>query len=102
MPFIKSKNTTTNMMKNVIIALLPIIIFSVFKNGYIPYQKGYITFAQMFYPLLFVLIGMLSTLFFETLITSLALISPFQNKDILPLSKASFIVVFVFNLQASR
>ena len=67
MPFIKSKNTTTNMMKNVIIALLPIIIFSVFKNGYIPYQKGYITFAQMFYPLLFVLIGMLSTLFFETL-----------------------------------
>ena len=32
MPFIKSKNTTTNMMKNVIIALVPIILFSVYKN----------------------------------------------------------------------
>ena len=67
MPFIKSKNTTTNMMKNVIIALVPIILFSVYKNGYIPYKHGYITFAQIFYPLLFVFIGTLSTLFFETL-----------------------------------
>ena len=57
MPFIKSKNTTTNMMKNVIIALTPIILFSVYKNGYIPYQNGYITFAQIFYPLLFVFLS---------------------------------------------
>ena len=67
MPFIKSKNTTTKMMMNVIIALIPIMLFSIYKNGYIPYKNDLITFGQMFYPLLIVLIATLSTFFFETL-----------------------------------
>ena len=67
MPFIKSKNTTTKMMMNVIIALIPIMLFSIYKNGYIPYKNDLITFGQMFYPLLIVLVATLSTFFFETL-----------------------------------
>ena len=53
-PFIRIKNTTTKMMVNVIIALLPIILFSFYKNGIIPYQKGYTDIFGMLYPLIFI------------------------------------------------
>ena len=66
-PFIKIKNTTTRMMINVIVALIPIILFSFYKNGVIPYTKGYISIFEMFYPLIFILIGTLSTFIFETI-----------------------------------
>ncbi len=65
-PFIRIKNTTTKMMINVIIALIPIILFSFYKNGIIPYQKGYTDIFGMLYPLLFILIGTLSTFIIET------------------------------------
>ncbi|MEG2609583.1 MAG: RnfABCDGE type electron transport complex subunit D [Bacilli bacterium] len=62
-PFIKTKNTTNRMMINVLIALSPIILFTIYKNGYIPYGFS----LKMFYPLIFVLTGGLSSLGFETL-----------------------------------
>jgi len=65
-PFIRIKNTTTRMMVNVIIALLPIILFSFYKNGIIPYQKGYTDVFGMLYPLIFIMIGTLSTFVIET------------------------------------
>ncbi len=65
-PFIRIKNTTTKMMVNVIIALLPIILFSFYKNGIIPYQKGYTDIFGMLYPLIFIIIGTLSTFIIET------------------------------------
>lgn len=65
-PFIRIKNTTTKMMVNVIIALLPIILFSFYKNGIIPYQKGYTDTFGMIYPLIFIVIGTLSTFIIET------------------------------------
>jgi hypothetical protein len=65
-PFIRIKNTTTRMMFNVIIALLPIILFSFYKNGLIPYQKGYTDIFGMLYPIVFILIGTLSTFLIET------------------------------------
>ena len=64
-PFIKSKNNTTKMMINVIIALLPIILFSFYKNGIALYQKGYTDFIGMFYPLIFIFIGAFATFTFE-------------------------------------
>lgn len=64
-PFIKSNNKTSKIMTNLLIALLPIIIFSFYKNGIIPYQKGYISKLEMFYPLLFILLGSLSSLLIE-------------------------------------
>ena len=38
-PLLRSKNTTPRMMLNVVIALIPIIVFSTYKNGYIPYKN---------------------------------------------------------------
>lgn len=66
-PFIKDKNTTSKMMKNLLIALTPIIIFTFIKNGLIPYVKGYTDFIGLIYPLIFILIGTLSTFTFETM-----------------------------------
>lgn len=65
-PFIKSKNNTTKMMINVIIALLPIVLFSFYKNGYLLYKNGNTDFIGMFYPLVFILVGAFGTFTFET------------------------------------
>ena len=64
-PFIKSKNSTDKMMKNLIIALIPIILFSEYKNGFIPYINGKTDIIGLWYPLIFILVGSLSTLLFE-------------------------------------
>ena len=67
-PFIKDKNTTTKMMNHILIALTPIIIFTILKNGVVPYKKGYTDLTGLFYPLIFIIISTLSTLTFETII----------------------------------
>ena len=66
-PFIKDNNTTKKMMKHLLIALTPIIIFTFVKNGIVPYKKGYTNIIGMFYPLIFILASTLSTYIFETL-----------------------------------
>lgn len=66
-PFIKSEDNTSKMMFRVIIALIPIIIFSFYKNGVLPYINGSIDISDMFTPLIFVAISALSTFIFETL-----------------------------------
>ncbi len=70
-PFIRIKNTTTKMMLNVVIALLPIILFSFYKNGIVPYQKGYTDVVGMLYPLIFILTGALTTFIIETVYLSI-------------------------------
>lgn len=64
-PFVKSDNKTSKIMLNLLISLIPIILFSFYKNGILLYQKGYINFLEMFYPLIFILIGSLSSLLTE-------------------------------------
>lgn len=64
-PFIKSKNNTNKMMRNVLIALFPIILFGFYKNGIIPYLYGKTSFIGMLYPLLFVILGGIFTYFIE-------------------------------------
>lgn len=66
-PFIKDKNTTKKMMNHLLIALTPIIIFSIIKNGVIPYKKGYTNLIGLFYPLIFIGISTITTFIFETL-----------------------------------
>lgn len=66
-PFIKSKNSTHKMMNNLIISLIPIIIFTFYKNGIVLYQNNKTSFFGMFYPLIFILIGTLSSFLIETL-----------------------------------
>lgn len=66
-PFLKSKNSSDLIMTHLLIALLPIILFSFYKNGIYLYLNGYVNALEMFYPLLFVCIGGCSTFLFETL-----------------------------------
>lgn len=68
-PFIKSKNKTSKIMINLLVALLPIILFTFYKNGYLLYKNGYTNFLGMFYPLLFILVGVLSSLLIEEVYT---------------------------------
>ena len=66
-PFIKDSNTTKKMMKHLLIALTPIIIFAFIKNGILPYKKGYTDLFGMIYPLVFISVPVISTFAFEIL-----------------------------------
>lgn len=66
-PFVNHNNTTNKKMFHLLISLMPIIIFNFYKNGIIPYQHRYISFLEMFYPLLFLLIPSLVSLIVEIL-----------------------------------
>lgn len=65
--FLRKNNSTKKIMMHLLIALAPIIIFNVYKNGYIPYSNGKTDFIGLIYPLLFVLIGALTTFAVELL-----------------------------------
>ena len=52
----KKKKTSYLVYENIIL-LIPLIIYGIFKNGYLIYEKGYINFYQIFKPLYLVLIG---------------------------------------------
>ena len=64
-PYIREPQNASIIMRYLCFALIPIIIFATYKNGYIPYKEGYHSLFFAFYPLLFVLIGMLTTFFTE-------------------------------------
>ena len=66
-PFLRSKNSTNKIMLHLLVALLPIIIFIVYKNGYIPYSHGLISFIEMFNPLLTIFIGALTSFVIESI-----------------------------------
>ena len=59
-PFLRisdqGKNTNT-IMRDFMIALLPVILFSWYKNGIQVYMDGNINFFEMLYPLLLILLG---------------------------------------------
>lgn len=64
-PYIKSEDTTSKIMRRLLFALLPIIIFAVYKNGVVLYLKGYTNVYGIAYPLIFIILGMLSSLVTE-------------------------------------
>lgn len=64
-PFIKDNNRTQKMMNHLLIALTPIILFALLKNGLLPYKKGYTNIYGMIYPLIFILVPTISTFLFE-------------------------------------
>ncbi len=66
-PHIKSSYNTSKMMVHLFIALLPIIIFSSYKNGFLPYFNGYGTIFAAFRPIILIIIGMLTSLSSEAL-----------------------------------
>ena len=64
-PYIKSKNNTNTAIINIIISLIPIIVFSMIKIGIIPYTKG--EKNVLFYPLLMILITTIFSYIFDTI-----------------------------------
>lgn len=67
-PFLRSsdaRNSGTGIiMRDFMIGLLPVILFAWYKNGIKVYIEGNISFLEMLYPLLFILLGgLISTLF---------------------------------------
>lgn len=54
--FIKSENTTSKMMNHLLIALTPIILFALYKNGILPMIKGYADIFDLFHLILFLTI----------------------------------------------
>lgn len=66
-PYVRSSNSTDKIMIHLFISLLPIIIFPFYKNGIYLYINGYANVYEMFKPLLFIIIGGLSSFLFETL-----------------------------------
>lgn len=66
-PYMKSKKTTNKMMLHLVIALIPIILFSFYKNGIIPYLNGKTNLLGLVYPLIIVLVASFSTLVFESI-----------------------------------
>jgi len=66
-PFLKSDNKTSKIMLHLMIALMPIILFGVYKDGYIPYSNGKTDLFGLIYPLLFIIIGSLTTFLCETI-----------------------------------
>lgn len=88
-PFIKDNNSTNKMMLHLLIALLPIILFSFIKNGVIPYKNDYIGFIEMFRPLYLIIIGSLSSLLFEVFYFKVIL----KKKNIKELIKNSYSIL---------
>lgn len=91
-PFLKSDNKTSKIMMHLLIALTPIIVFTVYKNGYIPYSHNKTSFISMFYPLLFILIGAVVSLLTETIY---AIITKKDLKDYIKNSYSIFPGLFL-------
>lgn len=66
-PHIRDNDNTTKIMKRLLIALLPIIVFAIYKNGIIPYQKGYIDLFEALRPLLLIIIAVITSFVSELL-----------------------------------
>ena len=54
--YMKSKNSTSNMMYTIILVLVPFIIFGIFKNGIYPIVKGYGSLYTVFKPLIYIVL----------------------------------------------
>lgn len=65
--YIKSDNSTTNMMYSILIILVPFIIFATYKNGIYPVIKGYGNLYTVFRPLIFAALSSLICLLIEYL-----------------------------------
>ncbi len=66
-PYIKDKNTTNKMMFHLFIALVPIILFSFYKNGIIPYINETANIYELFLPLIILLVSTLTSYLAEYL-----------------------------------
>lgn len=70
-PFLRTsdaKNSGTGIiMRDFMIGLLPVILFAWYKNGIKVFIEGNITFLEMLYPLVFIMLGGIISMLFEGL-----------------------------------
>jgi electron transport complex protein RnfD len=68
-PFLRlsdNKNQGTGViMRDFIIALIPVILFAWYKNGILVYMQGNINLLEMLWPLIFIIVGGLSSVIME-------------------------------------
>lgn len=88
-PYMQSKNKTSKMMAHLIIALIPIILFSFYKNGVIPYYYNKVNLFGLYYPIIMVLITSLSTLVFEMIYAKVVL----KEKDLKTFVSNSYSII---------
>ena len=87
--FIKSPDSTKNMMNYVIIALLPIILFSFYKNGILPLIRGTGSILELFTPVILVIIPAIVCLLTEYVYFLIKK----EKKDIKYLINESFAII---------
>ena len=84
-PFIHTKNTSFKIMMSICIALIPLVLFAIYKNGLVLFFKGEISFLSSLYPLLIIIVSAASTFAFDTLQTL-----AFSKENIKEYMKTSF------------
>ena len=57
-----NKVNKNNIILNYLFLLVPFIIYSIYKNGYLLYENNLITFVNIFKPLYFILLSIIITL----------------------------------------
>lgn len=81
--------STHMMMRDFMIALMPLILFAWYKNGILPFIQGNSGIFQMFYPLVLVIVGGLTSLVLEGLFYSIFMKEPNVPKKL----KQSFALI---------
>lgn len=66
-PHIKSHDDTTKIMKRLLIALLPIIVFAIYKNGFLPYMNGNTDLFGALKPMIIIMTAVLTSLLTEAI-----------------------------------
>jgi electron transport complex protein RnfD len=87
-PFVQDKNSTQKIMRHLLISLLPIILFSLFKNGILPFLNNKVTVLGMLYPLIFILLGPIFTFLIELIYVKIFLKK--EDQDLKKYMKSSF------------
>ena len=58
-PYIKTKNSISKLINTYYLAIIPLIIYGIYKNGYLLYKEKYISFIGIFKPLLICIVAII-------------------------------------------
>jgi electron transport complex protein RnfD len=72
-PHLKDTDHTSKIMFRLFIALVPIILFTIYKNGFLPYSEGLTDFYGAVRPILMMVIAIMTSLLIETIYFSFVL-----------------------------
>lgn len=64
-PFVVTNNDTKKIMRNLLISIIPIILFAIYKNGLVPFINGKTNLFGMLYPIIVIFVGSFVSFFIE-------------------------------------